>query len=183
MKSFFIKRIFDLLISFLGIIILLPIWVLVSIFIYLEDGLPIIYIQSRMGRSGKIFKIFKFRSMPHTAQQDNPTTKIGRFLRSTGIDETLQLINILKNEMSLVGPRPERLELVRGYQKLIPGYDRRHSIKPGLTGMAQVYGEHDTPPEQKLRYDITYINTRTFLMDIKLLWLSLNKTFKGLCDK
>ena len=182
------KRIFDVVLSLLGLIGSLPLWVIISLAIYLEDGWSIFYVQERIGKSGRIFKICKFRSMIKNAEQmgnlwteenDLRITKAGRILRVTAMDELPQLINIIKGDMSFVGPRSERPELAEKFSKEISNYNLCLSVRPGLTGVAQIYGSYDTPPHQKYRYDLFYIQKQSFGFDLKLILLSLWITSKS----
>ncbi len=188
-KEDFVKRAFDLLLSSLGLILSLPLWFIFAILIWLEDRGPIFYRQKRVGKNGRIFEVLKFRSMikeaekytgPIWASENDPrVTKVGRVLRATAMDELPQLWNIFKGDMSFVGPRPERPELVKEFIKEYPDFKKRFVVKPGLTGLAQVYGQYDTPPQHKLKYDLLYIKKQSFLLDLKLILLSFLITFKG----
>lgn len=188
-KEDFVKRTFDLLLSSLGLILSLPLWFIFAILIWLEDRGPIFYRQKRVGKNGRIFEVLKFRSMikeaekytgPIWASENDPrVTKVGRVLRATAMDELPQLWNIFKGDMSFVGPRPERPELVKEFIKEYPDFKKRFVVKPGLTGLAQVYGQYDTPPQHKLKYDLLYIKKQSFLLDLKLILLSFLITFKG----
>lgn len=191
-----LKRTFDFILSLSGIILSTPLWLLISLLIILENGFPVFYLQERGGRCGRIFKAIKFRSMvkdaekgagPIQALENDPRiTRVGRILRATALDELPQLINILRGDMSFVGPRalrPEELE-VRGNPEVlsieeIPGYERRLTVKPGLTGLAQVYLPTDAPRRDKFRYDLLYIKNQSFLLDLKLILLSFWITFRG----
>jgi len=182
------KRIFDVVLSLLGLIGSLPLWIIISLAIYLEDGWSIFYVQERIGKGGRIFKIYKFRSMIKSAEQtgnlwteenDLRITKVGRILRATAMDELPQLMNIIKGDMSFVGPRSERPELAEKFSKEIPNYNLYLSVRPGLTGVAQVYGDYDTVPRQKYRYDLFYIQKQSFGFDLKLIFLSLWITSKS----
>jgi len=178
-----LKRVFDILLSLFGMVISLPLWVIIPLAIYLEDGRPIFFIDERLGREKRPYKHFKFRSMVRYAEnetgpvwatkKDARVTRIGSILRATAMDEIPQLVNILKGEMSFVGPRPERPRLVKEFQEKIPSYDKRFAVKAGLTGMAQVYGKYDTPPEKKLRYDLEYIDKMNLFLDLKLIISSI----------
>jgi len=201
-----IKRTFDVLLSLLGILLSLPLWILFGLLILIEDGPPIFYTQERVGKGGRIFRAIKFRSMIKDAEEgigpvqaadnDARVTKVGRMLRDTAMDELPQLINILKGEMSFVGPRALRpCEIENKNHKKhcrrenehdeviplneIPRYHDRHAVRPGLTGLAQVYLPTDAPRPQKFRYDLIYISRRTFLLDLKLVLISFWVTFKG----
>lgn len=178
-----LKRPFDVLCSLLGITVSIPIWIIVSLAIYIEDGRPILFSQTRLGRNGKRFKIYKFRSMIKDAEvstgpvwaykKDFRMTGVGTFLRKTKLDELPQLINILMGDMSFVGPRAERPELANEFKKIIPGFDNRLQVKPGLTGIAQVNGDYNTHPRNKLRYDLLYIHNQSFWLDLKLILATL----------
>ena len=186
-KEPFFKRSFDFVLSLVGLELSFPIWIIVAIAIYLEDGEPVIFAQTRLGEGGKEFKIFKFRSMIKDAEaktgpvwayrEDYRITKVGKFLRKTKLDELPQLINIFLGQMSFVGPRAERPELFNEFKKIIPGFDYRLCVRPGLTGVAQVYGHYNTHPKNKLRYDMLYIYNRSFTLDLKLILASLWYTF------
>jgi lipopolysaccharide/colanic/teichoic acid biosynthesis glycosyltransferase len=184
-----LKRAFDVGFSLFGIIASLPLWAVISLAIYMEDGGPVFFSDIRAGRNKRAYRHFKFRTMFRDAEretgpvwsgpQDRRVTKTGRILRATALDELPQLINILKGDMSFVGPRPERTVFVDRFIKEIPGYERRFSVRPGLTGTAQVYGKYDTPPAVKLRYEIEYINNMNIFLDLKLIFLSFVITLRG----
>lgn len=167
----------------------LLLWIFIPVFIWLEDGNPIFYIQKRCGLNGKRFKALKFRSMvkdaegstgPVWAQENDPrVTRVGRLLRATALDELPQVINILKGDMSFVGPRAERPELTEKFTKEVPDFSKRVRVRPGLTGMAQIYGKYDSPPAEKLYYDLQYIQKMNPWLDLKLLLLSFWITFRG----
>lgn len=187
------KRLLDLSILFLAHVLFPPIWILLWIFIplsvWLEDGAPIFYVQERLGLNGELFKAVKFRSMVKDAEgstgavwareNDPRVTRLGKLLRATALDELPQVINILRGDMSFVGPRAERPELLNRFNKEVPDFSRRLMVRPGLTGMAQVYGKYDSPPAEKLYYDLLYIEKMNPWLDIKLLFSSLSITFKG----
>jgi lipopolysaccharide/colanic/teichoic acid biosynthesis glycosyltransferase len=196
MKALFLKRPFDIALSFIGIILSFPLWILFALAIWLEDRDPVFYKQERIGKNGKIFNALKFRSMIKNAElergpvqaeeNDKRVTKVGKFLRATAMDELPQLTNILKGEMSFVGPRALRPNEAQnhGSNKTIrlndlPGYAKRHSIRPGLTGLTQVYCPKDFPSKKKFRYDLLYIKNRSFWLDIKLIFLSFLITFRA----
>ena len=181
----FLKRFFDIFLSLFAIIVLSPLFLVVMFLISIWDkkGHPI-FVQNRVGKNGKIFKLYKFRSMiinseKHGAmlssENDERVTPFGRRLRDTHLDELPQLINVIKGDMSLVGPRPERPELIKEIKKEFPTFDRRLQVKAGLTGFAQVYGPYDIETDKKLRYDMYYIKNFSLLLDIKLLYLTLGK--------
>ncbi|MBL8051166.1 MAG: sugar transferase [Anaerolineales bacterium] len=177
----FLKRVMDILGGFIGTLIFLVIFPFVSIAILIETGFPILYSQPRLGKGAAIFRIYKFRTMRQNAEADGKpmlaaendprVTRVGNFLRKTRLDEMPQFWNVLHGEMSLVGPRAERPELVAEYQKQIPFYRARLLVKPGLTGWAQInYGYFATVKEMivKLEYDLYYIKHRTLNMDINI---------------
>lgn len=184
-----IKRLFDFCLSSIGLIFSSPLWLIIALAIVIEDGLPVFYPQERVGKNGRIFRILKFRSMIRNAEKhtgavwasenDPRVTKVGRILRATAMDELPQLLSIFKGDMSFVGPRPERPELVKKFTKKFPDFQKRFAVMPGLTGIAQVYGQYDTPPQHKLKYDLLYIKKQSFCLDLKLIFLSFWITFRG----
>ena len=178
----FVKRTFDLVASLILAIVMLPIALLTALIIYCEDRGPIFYRQERVGKDGRIYKVLKFRSMrndaeragtPQWATKNDPrTTRIGAIIRKLRIDEIPQIVNVIKGEMSFVGPRPERPYFVEQLREQIPYYDVRHSIKPGITGMAQVrypYGASVADAVQKLQYDLYYVKNNSLFLDILIL--------------
>jgi len=191
-KSFYekIKRIIDILLSFFIILLTLPLWPLIALAIKLEDKGRIFYKQERVGKDKKKFILFKFRSMIEEAEKNGPLwtkkedkriTKVGEFLRRTHLDEIPQMFNVLKGDISLVGPRPENLELVSQFEKVIPHYHLRHLIKPGFTGWAQIkfrYGRSVADAQEKLQYDLYYIKNRSLFLDISILLKTFQLFFK-----
>ena len=180
------KRVSDIIISALLLILTLPITLLTAILIKICDGGPIFFKQNRVTKNGKIFNILKFRSMVvgadkigsnTTSENDPRITKIGKIIRTLRIDELPQLLNVLLGDMSIVGPRPERVENVYKYSKNYPQFDLRHKVKAGITGFAQIYGKYNTSPKDKLNMDLFYIETYSPLQDIKLLFLTLKVIF------
>jgi len=177
-----IKPLFDKLLALILIIIFSPIMIITAILIYLKMGRPIIFTQSRPGYKGKIFKIYKFRTMTNEKDEngnllpDEDRLKgIGEVIRSLSLDELPQLFNVLKGDMSFVGPRPllvEYLELYNEEQK------KRHDVLPGITGWAQVNGRNAISWEQKFKYDVEYVKKQSFLFDLKILFLTALKVFK-----
>ncbi|HET7102093.1 MAG TPA: sugar transferase [Terriglobia bacterium] len=183
------KRAFDIFLSGVGLILSSPLWALIALGIKLEDGGPVFYRQIRVGKGNREFVSYKFRSMvadsdkkwgavPAT-EKDPRITRIGRLMRSTAMDELPQLWNILRGDMSFVGPRPEWIELVKEFRKQIPRFDLRHSVRPGLTGIAQIYGDSELPRRQKLRYDLLYIRRQSLGIDLRLVAFSFLVTFTG----
>ena len=190
MKGYhYIKRGIDIILSGMAIVILSPLLLFLCIAIKLDTPGPILFKQKRVGIHRSFFQIYKFRTMRIDTPKDVPThmlenpeqyiTKVGKFLRKTSLDELPQIFNILKGDMSLVGPRPERPEIAALYSERIPEFDYRLKVKAGLTGYAQVYGKYNTTPYDKLKLDLTYIETYSLKLDLKLLML----TFKILFQK
>ena len=177
-----LKNLFDKILALFLIILFSPIYIVVSLLIFFKMGSPILFRQKRPGYKEKIFGIYKFRTMTNEKDVDGnllPDDKrlvgIGKFIRSTSLDELPQLFNVLKGEMSFVGPRPlleEYLPLYNEKQK------RRHDVKPGITGWAQVNGRNAISWEQKFDYDVWYVDNQSFWLDIKILWLTFLKVVK-----
>ena len=188
MKSgYFGKRLFDLALSALFLTALSPVFLITAVCIKLEDGGPVFYRQERCTKNGRVFQILKFRSMVVNAEEhgampctenDARVTKVGKFIRATRIDELPQIINILKNDMSFVGPRPERIEHVEKYMEEMPEFSYRFRVNGGLTGYAQVWGKYNTSAYDKLRYDLMYIENQSFYLDFKILVLTFRTVFK-----
>jgi len=187
-----IKRIEDIVLAIIIIILTLPLWLIFSILIKLEDKGPVFYKQERVGKNKKTFLLWKFRSMkpnsekkgkPRWAEKDDPrVTKTGRFLRRSHLDEIPQMLNILKGDISLVGPRPERPEFVRKLEKEIPHYHLRHIIKPGFTGWAQIkfrYARSVMDSLEKFQYDLYYIKNRSLFLDLGILLKTFQLFFKN----
>ena len=193
--QFIIKRIMDFILSLIGIIILLPIYLIIAIAIKLDSKGPILFKQVRVGKDNKNFLIYKFRTMVVSAESkreleidptnmdnfvfqsksDNRVTKVGHFLRKTSLDEIPQLFNVLIGNMSLVGPRPEIPDVVKYYPE---SYYQRLLVLPGITGLAQVSGRGEIELGKTIYYDLTYINNFSVLYDIKLLFVTVSKVFK-----
>jgi len=184
-----LKVIIDYFLAVAGFIVLMPVFITVAVLIKFDSKGPVVYTQVRVGRNGRNFNIYKFRTMVQNAEaetgpvissnEDSRVTKIGRILRKLHIDEFPQLINVLKGEMSFVGPRPERPHFVERFCKRLPVYSKRFLVKPGITGLAQVHGRYDSNFEHKLRYDLAYINNMNFLLDIKIIILTIYSSFLG----
>lgn len=183
-----VKRMFDILASALGIIILSPLMLITATAIRASDGGPAIYRQTRLTTGGKEFTLYKFRTMRVDAEksggavlsngtEDKRVTAIGRILRAIRFDELPQLFNILRGDMTIVGPRPERPEIAEQYYKSLPEFRLRLQVKAGLTGYAQVYGKYNTSPEQKLKFDLMYINSMGVLTDIRIIFATLGILF------
>ena len=185
----FLKRAFDILVSAIGIILLSPLMLLTAIMIRAYDGGPAIYKQVRLTKDAKEFRIIKFRSMRvdaeedgrarlSTGEKDDRITPIGRLIRACRLDELPQLFNILKGDMTIVGPRPERPEIAAQYEKELPEFAFRLQVKAGLTGYAQVYGKYNTPPGEKLKFDLMYINDMGIVTDLELMFDTVRILFK-----
>ena len=178
----FFKPLFDKILAFVLLLLFLPVMIIVAVLIYLWDGRPILFTQRRPGKDGKIFEIYKFRTMTNDKDasgnllpDEQRLVGIGKFIRSTSLDELPQLLNVLKGDMSFVGPRPllvEYLELYNDEQK------RRHEVSPGITGWAQVNGRNAISWEQKFAYDVWYVDHISFWLDMKILWLTFLKVVK-----
>ena len=190
------KRLFDIIVSGAGLLVLAPAAALIAIAIKVEDGGPVFFVQDRVGKDCRVFPAFKFRSMivdaerltgPVQATANDPRmTRIGRILRATAFDELPQLWNILRGDMSVVGPRPlrpgESDTTADGAQlplSAIPGYEARHRVRPGLTGVAQVYAPRDLPRTGKFRYDRLYLRRAGFCVDLRLIVTSFWITARG----
>ncbi len=178
----FFKRIIDFSISLFALILLLPLFVFITILIRIKLGKPVFFVQERPGKNEKIFKLIKFRSMKNETNKQGVLlddsqrlTKFGSFLRSTSLDEIPGLINILKGDMSIVGPRPLLVEYLPLYSQ---EQRKRHSIKPGLTGHAQVNGRNSITWEQKFHLDIEYVNNVSFIFDLKIILKTVIKVIK-----
>jgi len=176
------KRFFDFTVALCGLLVLLPIIVIIAAMIRIRLGSPILFTQERPGLNGKVFKMMKFRSMLESKDKqgnllpdDVRMTKFGAFLRSTSLDELPSLYNILKGDMSLVGPRPLLV-------KYLPYYSytelARHTVKPGLTGWAQVHGRNMLGWDKRLALDVWYVDNRTFILDLKILFMTILKVLR-----
>jgi len=177
-----LKSLFDKTLALFLIILFSPIYIIVSLLIFMKMGSPILFRQKRPGYKEKIFGIYKFRTMTNDTDADGnllPDEQrlvgVGKFIRSTSLDELPQLFNVLKGQMSFVGPRPlliEYLDLYNDKQK------RRHEVKPGITGWAQVNGRNAISWEQKFEYDVWYVDNQSFWLDMKILWMTFLKVVK-----
>lgn len=182
-----LKRILDIFMSLIGIIVTSPLMLLIALAVKLYDHGPVFYRQQRLTLHGKSFQIYKFRSMCVDSEKDGARlasrhdsriTPIGYVLRNLHLDELPQLFNVLKGDMSMVGPRPEREDIMREYEKEIPEFVYRLKVKAGLTGYAQVYGKYNTTPYDKLKLDLFYIENYSFLLDLKLLFMTVKIFFQ-----
>ncbi len=187
------KRPFDLTILVLAHVALAPLWAVlwtaIPLAIWLHDRGPVFYTQARLGKGGRVFKMYKFRSMAPDAEavsgavwaaEDDPRiTPVGRFLRARALDELPQVINMWRGDISLVGPRAERPELAARFAEERPSFRNRLAVRPGMTGVAQVYGRYSTLPRNKLRYDFLYIKRMSPCLDIRLAVMSIALTVRG----
>ncbi len=174
-----IKRLFDLVVSFLALVFLIPVLLITAFLIHKNLGSPIIFSQLRPGRNGKSFKMIKFRSMKDAIDKQGLSlpdaermTPFGAKLRATSLDELPELWNVLKGDMSLVGPRPLLMEYLPLYSL---EQSRRHDVRPGITGWSQVNGRNAISWDEKFRLDVWYVDNRSFLLDLKILWLTIKK--------
>jgi lipopolysaccharide/colanic/teichoic acid biosynthesis glycosyltransferase len=177
-----VKRIIDIICSALGLIILFPILVIVAILIRVKLGSPIFFTQDRVGKNGKIFKMIKFRTMLDATDKwgeplpdEERLTSFGKLLRSTSIDELPELINVLKGDMSLVGPRPLLVEYIELYSK---EQFRRHEARPGITGLAQINGRNSIDWESRFKLDVDYVDSYNLFLDIRILLMTVSKVVK-----
>lgn len=184
----FVKRAFDILCSLFGLVVLMIPMLLIALLIHLDTRGTVLYKQERLGKDGKPFLMYKFRSMyldaeeygPQWAEKvDHRCTRVGRLLRKTRLDELPQLWNILKGDMSFVGPRPERAYFYNQFENYIHGFSQRLKVIPGLTGWAQVNGGYDLRPEEKIVYDMEYITNRSITMDLKCIFMTVRIVFTG----
>jgi len=182
----------DYVISLIGLLIVSPVLIVTGIVIKITSSGPVFYTQVRVGKHGRLFNIIKFRTMHSgaefqtgpvwTKENDSRITTVGRFLRETHIDELPQLINVLKGDMAIIGPRPERPHFVDILNDEIRGYSRRLSVKPGITGLAQCYRGPDEDirdVKRKLRYDVLYIEKKCLMLDLEIIWRTLSISLLG----
>ncbi|OAG27940.1 TIGR03013 family XrtA/PEP-CTERM system glycosyltransferase [Thermodesulfatator autotrophicus] len=189
--TMFLKRVLGLIVASLGLLILSPIAILIAILIKLDSPGPVLFIQERVGKDGKIFKLYKFRSMRTDAEKDAPkwaqkndprVTRVGRVIRKLRLDEIPQMWNVIKGDMSFVGPRPERPFFVERLRQKIPYYDQRHTVLPGITGWAQIcypYGASDEDALEKLKYDLYYIKYMSVMFDLYIIFKTIKIVLFG----
>jgi undecaprenyl phosphate N,N'-diacetylbacillosamine 1-phosphate transferase len=182
MYAKYIKRILDLILSLMALILLMPLMIIIGILVRINLGSPIIFKQKRPGKNEKTFTLYKFRTMTDKRDIDGNLlpdeyrlTKFGKFLRSTSLDELPELINIIKGDMAIVGPRPLLVEYLPYYTE---EEKHRHDVRPGLTGLAQVNGRNAISWEEKLKYDTEYIKKISFYSDLKIIFKTIKKTIK-----
>jgi lipopolysaccharide/colanic/teichoic acid biosynthesis glycosyltransferase len=183
MYKSFLKSFLDFLISLIGLIFLSPLFILLSIYLYFENKeAGIFFTQKRPGKNEKIFRVIKFKTMTDEKDKDGNLlseaqrlTKVGRFIRSISLDEIPQLINVLKGDMSLIGPRPLLVQYLPLYSSV---QARRHEVRPGITGWAQVNGRNAISWEQKFNYDVWYVDNISFNLDVKIIFMTFLKVLK-----
>lgn len=182
MYAKYIKRILDLILSLMALIVLMPLMIIIGILVRINLGSPIIFKQKRPGKNEKIFTLYKFRTMTDKRDIDGNLlpdeyrlTKFGKFLRSTSLDELPELINIIKGDMAIVGPRPQ---LIKDMLFMTKEQRRRHSVRQGLTGLAQISGRNNISWEEKINYDLEYIENISFINDVKIILKTVEKVFK-----
>ena len=180
-KKYF-KRVMDFVLSFVALVVLLPVLLVVATLVRVKLGSPVLFKQERPGKDEKIFKLYKFRTMTDERDENGDLlpdkvrlTRFGKLLRSTSLDELPELINIIKGDMSIVGPRPLAVQYLPFYSKK---EQRRHSVKPGLTGLAQIRGRNAVDWEERFQYDIQYVENITFFRDIKIIFETVITVFK-----
>jgi lipopolysaccharide/colanic/teichoic acid biosynthesis glycosyltransferase len=192
-QEYLLKRPFDVLLSAAGLLVTAPAFLLIALAITIEDRGPIFYTQERVGRGRQPFRLLKFRSMIPDAEartgpawaskHDDRITRVGSLLRRTAADELPQLVNILRGDISFVGPRSHRAFFAEKFSREVPGYAARYAARPGLTGLAQVFGRYDSSAQQKLRFDLLYLGRCTFALDVKLILVSFVVSFLGRWDE
>src|SRR4051812_14376826 len=177
-----VKPLFDFLLALVGFLILLPVFLIIIITLAFLNNGKVFFFQSRPGKSERIFKVVKFKTMNDRVDSNGELlpdeyrlTSIGKFIRKTSLDEIPQLLNVIKGDMSLVGPRPLLVEYLPLYNER---QQKRHTVKPGITGWAQVNGRNAISWKEKLEYDVWYTEHLNFLLDMKIIWMTLKKVFK-----
>lgn len=176
------KRFSDFIFSLLGLVVASPVFIFVGIALYIQNSGDIFFIQLRPGRGGKVFALYKFKTMTDVLDANGQLlkdeyrlTKTGKFIRTTSLDELPQLFNVLKGDMSLVGPRPLLVKYLPLYNK---HQARRHEVKPGITGWAQVNGRNSLPWKERFDLDVYYVDNQSFQLDLKILWMTITKVIK-----
>ncbi len=183
MYKHFFKRVIDFLASFIGFIILLPLFIVITVFLFFaNDGKPFFF-QRRPGKKGKVFSIIKFKTMNDKKDAEGKLlpdevrlTSVGKFVRKTSLDEIPQLLNVIKGDMSLIGPRPLLTDYLHLYNEF---QSRRHEVKPGITGWAQVNGRNAISWDKKFEYDVWYVDNISFVLDLKILLKTIQKVIKS----
>lgn len=181
-KTFF-KHIIDKLVASVALLLLLPVFIIVLVLLKIANRGSAFFFQPRPGKNGKIFRVIKFKTMNdlkdaqgNLLPDDKRLTSIGKFVRKTSLDEIPQLLNVIKGDMSLIGPRPLLVEYLPLYNKV---QSRRHEVRPGITGWAQVNGRNAISWEDKFKYDVWYVDHMSFLLDLKIIFLTIQKVFKS----
>lgn len=176
------KRLFDIVVSAFALIVFLPLMLILMVLVRVKLGSPVFFTQTRPGKDGKPFQMIKFRSMTNAKDasgnllpDDQRLPRFGKLLRSTSLDELPELINVFKGDMSLVGPRPLLMQYLDRYT---PEQRRRHEVRPGITGWAQVNGRNNVPWEERFKMDVWYVDNRNLLLDLKILWMTVLKVVK-----
>lgn len=188
-KYYYFKYMLDFIVAFSGFIISLPIFLIISLLIVLESKGPVFFLQDRLGQNGKVFKIFKFRTMVdgainmgeglHTYEGDPRITKVGSILRKTSLDEIPQIFNVLKGEMSIIGPRPPVPYYPRSYEKYDAIQKQRFLLRPGITGYAQVMVRNSATWDERIKYDVIYIKRVCLGFDIKIFFMTILSVIKS----
>lgn len=182
------KRLIEIILAIMGLIVAIPIILVACLLVRLETSGKAIFVQKRVGINNKEYNLYKIRSMVNDAEKngakwasknDSRITKVGSFIRKTRIDELPQLINVLKGDMSIIGPRPEREVFYKEFEKTIPNYRDRLKVKPGLTGWGQVNGGYDITPEEKLKFDLYYIENRSLKLDLIIVFKTIKVLVTG----
>ena len=171
-----VKRLFDILFVLLTAWLWLPLLALTALAVWLCDGRPIFFLQNRAGKGGRPFNVYKFKTMAACAGGELVATPLGRWLRRLSLDEVPQMVNVLKGDMSLVGPRPLPVAYLSRYS---PEQARRHEVRPGITGWAQVHGRNALTWDEKFRYDVEYVDRHNVWMDLKILLMTIPAAFAG----
>lgn len=187
MYKHFLKRLFDILISFFSLLILSPLMLILAVFVGVTSKGPILFKQERIGKNGKVFKMLKYRSMivgaeaqgVYSDNKDRRVTKIGRFLRKTSLDELPQLINMLKGDMSLIGPRPPLTYHPWPIEEYTDDQKRMFDVRPGMTGWAQVNGRKEVEWHKRIELNVWYVDHISFLLDTKIFFMTIFKVFKN----
>jgi lipopolysaccharide/colanic/teichoic acid biosynthesis glycosyltransferase len=177
-----VKRVLDITASALGLLVLSPVLLVTALLVAAKLGAPVLFVQDRVGRGGRLFRLYKFRTMTdergadgHLLPDSERLTRFGRFLRSTSLDELPELWNVLKGDMSMVGPRPLLVEYLDRYT---PEQARRHEVRPGITGLAQISGRNELSWDDRLKLDVWYVDNHTMWLDIKILARTVLKVLK-----
>lgn len=189
MYKYFFKRLFDIVISFIAIILLLPLFLLLSILIKLDSKGPVLFKQERLGKDAKVFRIYKFRSMcvgaehmgsgVYSGANDSRVTRVGKVLRATSLDELPQLFNILKGEMSFIGPRPPLTYHPWNIEEYSTEQFRMFAVRPGITGWAQTHGRKEVEWHERIRLNVWYVDHLTFFLDLRILFTTVVKVLKN----